>query len=70
MEYTGIPQGGVQTFESDYPYATFVREWALLLPAWSVVVFLLAYWSYIALGIYGTPPLNDLSTITGKNFIS
>lgn len=47
----------------------FVREWALLLPAWSVVVFLLAYWSYIALAFYGTPPLNDLSTITGKNSI-
>jgi hypothetical protein len=53
----------------DCSYASFVREWALLLPAWSVVVFLLAYWSYIALGIYGTPPLNDLSTITGKNSI-
>ncbi|KAG8786300.1 hypothetical protein FRC15_011730 [Serendipita sp. 397] len=40
------------------------REWAVLLPAWSVVLFLTAYFVYIALGIYSTPPFSDTSTFT------
>ncbi|PVF95248.1 PIG-P-domain-containing protein [Serendipita vermifera] len=40
------------------------REWAILLPAWSVVLFLTAYFVYIALGIYKTPALSSLTTLT------
>lgn len=41
-------------------------EWAILFPAWSVMLFLTAYCVYLALGIYGTPALSSLSTITGE----
>ncbi|KAG7446851.1 PIG-P-domain-containing protein [Guyanagaster necrorhizus] len=40
------------------------REWAVLLPAYSVVVVLLAYFVYFALAIYGTPSLSDSCTFT------
>ncbi|PBK70843.1 PIG-P-domain-containing protein [Armillaria solidipes] len=40
------------------------REWAVLLPAYSVVVFLLAYFVYLALAIYGAPSLSDTCTFT------
>ncbi|KAK0232314.1 PIG-P-domain-containing protein [Armillaria nabsnona] len=40
------------------------REWAVLLPAYSVVVFLLAYFVYFALAIYGAPSLSDTCTFT------
>lgn len=40
------------------------REWAILLPAWSVVLFLTAYFVYIALGIYGTPGFSSMSALT------
>ncbi|KAG7094255.1 hypothetical protein E1B28_007859 [Marasmius oreades] len=39
------------------------REWALLLPAYSIVLVLLTYWVYISLTIYGTPPFDSISTI-------
>ena len=42
------------------------REWAVLLPAYSVVVFLLAYFVYFALAIYGAPSLSDTCTFTGE----
>ncbi|KAK0480822.1 PIG-P-domain-containing protein [Armillaria novae-zelandiae] len=40
------------------------REWAVLLPAYSVVLFLLAYFVYFALAIYGAPSLSDTCTFT------
>lgn len=40
------------------------REWAVLLPAWSVILFLTAYFVYIALAIYATPVLSRMSTVT------
>ncbi|SJL12929.1 uncharacterized protein ARMOST_16362 [Armillaria ostoyae] len=40
------------------------EEWAVLLPAYSVVVFLLAYFVYFALAIYGAPSLSDTCTFT------
>lgn len=40
------------------------REWAVLLPAWSVILFLIAYFVYIALAIYATPVLSRMSTVT------
>lgn len=42
------------------------REWSLLLPAWSIVVVLLTYFSYMALTIYGTPAFDEVSAITGE----
>ncbi|KAK0496313.1 PIG-P-domain-containing protein [Armillaria luteobubalina] len=41
-----------------------VTEWAVLLPAYSVVLFLLAYFVYFALAIYGAPSLSDTCTFT------
>ena len=43
------------------------REWALLIPAYSVIVCFLTYFSYFALAIAGTPAFSDMSTITGKS---
>ncbi|KAJ3485590.1 hypothetical protein NLI96_g4845 [Meripilus lineatus] len=40
------------------------REWALLLPSYSIVLVLLTYFTYFALAIAGTPAFSDLSTIT------
>jgi len=40
------------------------REWALLIPAYSVIVCFLTYFSYFALAIAGTPAFSDMSTIT------
>ncbi|PAV15199.1 PIG-P-domain-containing [Pyrrhoderma noxium] len=40
------------------------REWAILLPAYSVVLILLTYFTYWALALYNTPDLDELSTIT------
>lgn len=41
------------------------REWALLFPAYSIVLVLLTYFTYFALALFGTPALSDISTITG-----
>lgn len=43
----------------------FDREWALLLPAYSVVLMFLAYFTYFALAIFGTPAFSDMSTMIG-----
>ncbi|KAI0346409.1 PIG-P-domain-containing protein [Trametopsis cervina] len=40
------------------------REWAVLLPAYSVVVVLLTYCAYFALALAGTPSFSDVSTLT------
>ncbi|EJC97752.1 PIG-P [Fomitiporia mediterranea MF3/22] len=40
------------------------REWAVLLPAYSVILILLTYFTYWALALYNTPSFSDLSTIT------
>ena len=41
------------------------REWALLFPAWSVVLVLLTYFTYFSLALFATPAFSDISTITG-----
>ena len=41
------------------------REWALLFPAWSMVLVLLTYLAYFSLALFATPAFSDLSTITG-----
>ncbi|KAL7415401.1 PIG-P-domain-containing protein [Mrakia frigida] len=42
------------------------REWAILIPAHSMVVVLLAYFVYLTLMIYNTPSLNSLSLVTDE----
>ncbi|KAF8307164.1 PIG-P-domain-containing protein [Clavulina sp. PMI_390] len=42
------------------------REWAILLPAWSVMLILFAYFGYLALALYSTPSLSSLSCITDE----
>ncbi|PSS36960.1 hypothetical protein PHLCEN_2v1176 [Hermanssonia centrifuga] len=46
--------------------AVLGREWAVLLPAYSVVVVLLTYFTYFSLALAGTPRFSDISTITGS----
>ncbi|TEB23383.1 PIG-P-domain-containing protein [Coprinellus micaceus] len=40
------------------------REWAILVPAWSIVAVLFTYFVYFALALRGTPPLDDINSIT------
>ncbi|KIY66968.1 PIG-P-domain-containing protein [Cylindrobasidium torrendii FP15055 ss-10] len=40
------------------------REWAILVPAWSVTMFLLAYFVYFALAIFQTPAFSEMKTVT------
>jgi len=42
------------------------REWAVLLPAWSAVLILMTYASYMALALSSTPSFSDLSAITDE----
>ncbi|KAH9171404.1 PIG-P-domain-containing protein [Lactarius sanguifluus] len=41
------------------------REWALLVPAWTVVTVLLTYFMYFSMAIRGTPDFSELNTFTG-----
>jgi len=41
------------------------REWALLVPAWTIVTVLLTYFTYFSMAIRGTPAFSDISTYTG-----
>ncbi|KAH9991204.1 PIG-P-domain-containing protein [Russula compacta] len=41
------------------------REWALLVPAWTIVAVLLTYFTYFSMAIRGTPAFSDISTYTG-----
>ncbi|ORY92781.1 PIG-P-domain-containing protein, partial [Leucosporidium creatinivorum] len=43
------------------------REWALLVPAWTIMLAALVYFSYIALNIFITPSLDSLHTLTDHN---
>jgi phosphatidylinositol glycan class P protein len=45
-------------------------DWALLLPAYSMIIVWLTYFTYFALAIRGTPSFSDLSTITGACFVN
>ena len=42
------------------------REWALLIPAWSIVVVLLTYFTYFSMAIRSTPAFSDICTYTGR----
>lgn len=43
------------------------REWALLFPAWTIMLAAFVYFSYIALNIFITPALDSLHTLTGSH---
>jgi phosphatidylinositol N-acetylglucosaminyltransferase subunit P len=45
-------------------------EWAILVPAYTIVLVLATYASYFALTLMGTPNFDSLSTIIGHLFIS
>ncbi|KAL0959614.1 hypothetical protein HGRIS_011317 [Hohenbuehelia grisea] len=51
-----IVEAGIEWYPS--------REWALLLPAYSVFLVLLTYFVYFALAIHATPSFSDLRAIT------
>ncbi|WWC67550.1 uncharacterized protein I206_101459 [Kwoniella pini CBS 10737] len=40
------------------------RQWAIIIPCWIIMVFLLTYWSYAALTIYRTPNWDSIDCIT------
>ncbi|KZV72734.1 PIG-P-domain-containing protein [Peniophora sp. CONT] len=40
------------------------REWALLVPAWTVVLVLLTYWSHLAIALFRAPALSEPCTLT------
>jgi len=40
------------------------REWALLVPAWTIVTVLLTYFTYFSMALRGTPAFSDTSTYT------
>ncbi|KAF7326014.1 PIG-P domain-containing protein [Mycena kentingensis (nom. inval.)] len=42
------------------------REWAILVPAYLVVICLLTYFVYFALALYGTPSFADTSAFIGS----
>jgi len=46
------------------------REWALLFPAWSMVLVLLTYFTYFSLALFATPAFSDISTITDSMVVS
>ena len=48
------------------PICALSREWAILIPAWSMMAVLLTYFAYFSLAIRGAPPFDDLSSMTGK----
>jgi hypothetical protein len=41
------------------------REWAVLVPAWSVMLILLTYAAYLALALARTPAFDEVCTVTG-----
>lgn len=43
------------------------REWALLVPAWTIMLAFFVYFSYIAVNIFITPELDSLQTLTGTS---
>lgn len=55
-------------FPTPLPYfspSPGLREWAFLIPAWTLVLMLCTYAGYLALNIYDTPDLDNLRTVTG-----
>ncbi|KAF9068479.1 PIG-P [Rhodocollybia butyracea] len=43
------------------------REWSILIPAWSLVLVLLTYWTYFALTIRGTPGFGDAASLYSQS---
>lgn len=51
------------------PIRDFNREWALLLPAYSIMLVLLTYFTVWALALSRTPALSSLQAMTGENLL-
>lgn len=47
--------------------ALYHREWAYLIPAWSMMAVLFTYAAYLALNLRMTPKLDDVTTFTGES---
>ncbi|KAF5379055.1 hypothetical protein D9615_005995 [Tricholomella constricta] len=45
------------------------REWALLLPAWSIVLVITTYIVYSSMAIAATPSFSDMSSITDRRVL-
>ncbi|KAI0032418.1 PIG-P, partial [Vararia minispora EC-137] len=57
-----LPSGALETVGIRwYPD----REWALRIPAWTLVAVLLAYSTHLAIALHRTPPLSSPSTLSG-----
>jgi hypothetical protein len=47
----------------------YASEWAVLLPAWSVMLILFTYATYFALALARTPSFDEICTITGTAYM-
>lgn len=69
--FCGLALTGILVGKDSIPVEVLIktarREWAILVPAWTIVVILLTYFVYFALALYGTPPFTSMSSITGIN---
>lgn len=67
IQIGGYPEVGVPRVSINVRvYYCVQREWAVLLPAYSIMLVLLTYVTYFALALSGTPSFSDISTITGE----
>ncbi|KAI0934994.1 hypothetical protein AcW1_009411 [Taiwanofungus camphoratus] len=65
IQIGGYPEVGVPRVSINVRvYYCVQREWAVLLPAYSIMLVLLTYVTYFALALSGTPSFSDISTIT------
>lgn len=63
----GILIGGTTIALLFYIFFTkYRREWAILVPAWTIITVLLTYFGYYGLAFSHTPAIDDVSTIFGK----
>ena len=46
------------------------REWAILIPSWTIIVIILTYIVYFAIAIRATPSFDDMSAISGTYLYS
>ena len=44
------------------------REWAILIPSWTVIVIILTYIVYFSIAIRATPSFDEMSAISGTQY--
>lgn len=49
--------------------APLTSDWAYLLVAWSLVLILTVYATFMALNVAVTPPLDDMAVVTGASLL-